>query len=69
MIKADFHTHTSFSSDSTEPPENMIKQAIHLGLETICITDHYDYLFPEQYKDRSPTNPISFLTACHFTKN
>ena len=52
MIQADFHTHTAFSSDSTELPENIIEQAIHLGLDTICITDHYDHLFPEQYKER-----------------
>ena len=52
MIKADFHTHTAFSSDSTELPESIIKQAIHLGLDTICITDHYDHLFPAQYKER-----------------
>ncbi len=38
----DFHLHSSFSSDSREPMENMVKKAIELGLEEICFTEHYD---------------------------
>ncbi len=49
MITADFHTHTAFSSDSEAEPGLMIERAIRLGLKTLCITDHYDHLFPEQY--------------------
>lgn len=45
----DFHTHTSFSSDSEAAPESQIKQAIRLGMSRICITDHEDIDFPEQY--------------------
>lgn len=47
MIKADFHMHTAFSSDSKAEPEVMIEQAIKSGLETICFTDHQDIDFPE----------------------
>lgn len=47
MITADFHTHTSFSTDSKASPESMIERAIALGLKTYCITDHMDYFFPE----------------------
>ncbi len=39
----DFHFHTSFSGDSDTPPERQIEQAIALGMERICITDHHDY--------------------------
>ncbi len=39
----DFHIHTSFSGDSDTPPEKQIEQAICLGMERICITDHHDY--------------------------
>ena len=39
---ADSHMHTSFSSDSDTPMEKMVEQAIALGMESICITDHYD---------------------------
>lgn len=46
MIKADCHMHTAFSSDSQTPPEKMVERAIELGLERICFTDHFDYLFP-----------------------
>lgn len=34
--------HSSFSSDSETPAEDMVKQAIALGLPAICLTDHYD---------------------------
>ena len=47
MIICDTHLHTSFSSDSQAPMEDMIKEAIHLGLKTICFTEHYDADFPE----------------------
>lgn len=39
---ADSHMHTSFSSDSEAPMEQMVKQAIYLGMDSICFTDHYD---------------------------
>lgn len=40
---ADYHIHTSFSGDSTYPMEDVVQQAIRLGLKEICITDHVDY--------------------------
>lgn len=40
---ADYHVHTEFSDDSAYPMENVVKDAIHLGLNEICITDHVDY--------------------------
>lgn len=46
-MKSDFHMHTGFSSDSDAKPEIMIEEAIKLGLDTICITDHQDVDFPE----------------------
>lgn len=46
MQKRDFHIHTSFSSDSEALPETMIESAIQKGLEAICITDHYDFFYP-----------------------
>ena len=38
----DFHLHTGFSYDSQEKVENTIEKAISLGMDAICITDHYD---------------------------
>ena len=49
MILADYHVHTDFSSDSTSP---MVKQAIALGLNRVCFTDHMDLDFPKQYEQR-----------------
>lgn len=46
-MKADFHMHTKFSADAETEPEEMIKAAIDLGLETICFTDHQDKDFPD----------------------
>ncbi len=43
MIKADYHTHSVFSSDSNEPLRNQIESAIDKGLDCICLTDHLDY--------------------------
>ena len=49
MITADYHVHTSFSSDSKEPMESMIQKAIDSGFTRICITDHMDFDYPAQY--------------------
>lgn len=49
MIIADFHVHTNFSGDSSTPMKDMIGTAIKMGLKHICVTDHMDYLYPEQY--------------------
>ena len=43
---SDFHLHSKFSGDSKEEPENIVKQAIALGMESICITDHQDLDYP-----------------------
>ncbi len=62
MIQADFHMHTSFSSDSETAPEWMVEAAVRLGLRTICFTDHQDFDFPGQ-KDQ-----FMFDTASYFQK-
>lgn len=60
MIIADYHTHTSFSSDSSTPPEEMIKRAISLGLNRICITDHMDYMYPSEEEGLFVLTPDSY---------
>ena len=40
---ADYHVHTEYSDDSVYPMEDVVKDAIRLGLDEICITDHVDY--------------------------
>ena len=40
---ADYHVHTEFSNDSIYPMEEVVKDAILLGIKDICFTDHVDY--------------------------
>lgn len=44
MYKADYHTHTELSLDSTAPMEDQVKQAISLGFDEMVITDHHESL-------------------------
>ncbi len=46
MITADFHVHTSFSSDSEERLEAAVAAAAQKGLKTLCITEHMDMDYP-----------------------
>lgn len=48
MITADYHVHSSFSSDGKATMEQMVEQAIKLGLRQLCFTDHMDYDYPKQ---------------------
>lgn len=40
---ADYHVHSEFSFDSTYDMEQVVIDAINLGLNEICFTDHVDY--------------------------
>ncbi len=40
---ADYHVHTEYSDDSVYPMDEVVKDAIGLGLDEICFTDHVDY--------------------------
>lgn len=40
---ADYHVHSEYSDDSTYPLEQVIRDAIGMGMDEICITDHVDY--------------------------
>lgn len=43
IMFADYHIHTEFSDDSDYPMEEAVKDAVRMGLEEICFTDHVDY--------------------------
>lgn len=45
-IFPDYHLHTSFSSDCDANIHDIIKAAMDSGLDSICVTDHYDMDFP-----------------------
>lgn len=40
---ADYHVHTEFSDDSVYPMEQVVRDAVGMGLDEICFTDHVDY--------------------------
>ncbi|WOO36758.1 histidinol-phosphatase HisJ family protein [Anaerocolumna sp. AGMB13020] len=61
MIRADYHVHSDFSSDSEAPMESMIDRAIELGLERICFTDHMDYDFPMTSTYTFVFEPVSYF--------
>lgn len=48
MIAADVHTHSSFSTDSTEPLWELAAAAVGKGLKTLCITEHHDFDYPTE---------------------
>ncbi len=60
MIISDFHNHTNFSGDSTASAESMIEQAISLGLQYLCMTDHMDLDFPYEEPDFTFSVPEYF---------
>lgn len=46
MKTIDYHMHTCFSGDSEANPREHVKQAILMGLDEICFTDHRDFDYP-----------------------
>lgn len=39
----DYHVHTAYSGDSDYSMEDVVKDAVRLGMDEICFTDHVDY--------------------------
>lgn len=48
---ADYHVHTEFSDDSLYPMEEVVKDAIEMGIDEICFTDHVDYGIKRDWDD------------------
>ncbi|MDO4340864.1 MAG: PHP domain-containing protein [Eubacteriales bacterium] len=40
----DYHVHTEFSDDSVYPLEDVIKDAIRMNMDEICIIGHMDLI-------------------------
>ncbi len=47
----DYHIHTAYSNDAEYPMEQAVLDAIDLGLEEICFTDHIDYGIKRDWDD------------------
>jgi len=65
MIKADFHTHCNFSTDSDSTPESMVQGAIEKGLSHLCLTDHMDLDYPGTTKEKPlfEFNPADYFAT------
>ena len=50
---ADYHVHTEFSDDSVYPMEQVARDAIAMGMEEICFTDHVDYGIKKDWDEGS----------------
>ena len=48
---SDYHVHTYYSDDSEYPMEEVVKDAISMGMEEICFTDHVDYGIKRDWDD------------------
>lgn len=65
---ADYHVHTEFSDDSAYPMEDVVKDAIRMGMDEICFTDHVDYGVKEdwdsgkeiEYRDGEPIANVDY---------
>lgn len=51
MLFPDYHIHTSFSEDCDSDINDIISSAKAKGINSICITDHYDMDFPVLKED------------------
>jgi len=43
MFKIDLHVHTVLGGDSLIDPDEIVPQAIKVGLDAVCITEHHSY--------------------------
>ncbi len=67
-MKCDYHVHTYYSDDSVYPMEDVVKDAIRLGLSEIAITDHVDYgikydwgeIDPMLYRQNEPLANVNY---------
>lgn len=48
-MKKDYHVHTEFSDDSFYDMEDVVKDAIDMGIKELCFTDHVDYGIKEDW--------------------
>lgn len=62
-IRADFHMHSNFSGDGKATIEQMVQQAIKIGLSHVCFTEHLDldYVYKPGEEGMFELNTDSYL--------
>ncbi|MCC8075823.1 MAG: histidinol-phosphatase HisJ family protein [Clostridiales bacterium] len=48
---ADYHVHSEFSDDSDYPMEEIVEEALKMGMNELCFTDHVDYGVKRDWDD------------------
>ncbi len=48
---ADYHVHSEFSDDSEYRMEDIVRDAVDMGMQELCFTDHVDYGIKRDWDD------------------
>ena len=68
LLIIDIHTHTyPTSDDSSLLPDELIQEAIRIGLDGICITDHDGFWKPQDIEELSRRHGFLVLPGCEVT--
>jgi predicted metal-dependent phosphoesterase TrpH len=68
LLIIDIHTHTyPTSDDSSLLPDELIQEAIRIGLDGICITDHDGFWKPQDIAELSKRHGFLVLPGCEVT--
>lgn len=51
MMFADYHVHSEFSDDSDYRMEDIVEEALEMGMNELCFTDHVDYGIKRDWDD------------------
>lgn len=51
MMFADYHVHSEFSDDSEYRMEDIVEEALKMGMNELCFTDHVDYGIKRDWDD------------------
>lgn len=54
----DYHVHSEFSDDSDYPMEQVIRDAIEMGMDELCFTDHVDYGIKSDWDEEFDVKPV-----------
>lgn len=59
----DYHVHTVYSDDSDYLMEDVVKDAIDLGIKEICFTDHVDYGIKVDHEEKEKARAPHLLNV------
>ena len=63
ILLIDYHIHSTFSCDSISTIDEICQAAISRGISEIAITDHMDYMYPNQLDDHYIQDVDGYIEA------